>query len=111
VGAVAGRRPAAGAPVTSTLPMPAVLHGEPISYRQMQHWITRFPDRFSASAKPGRSGVRRELTVHDVAVLLRMARLVEAGFRPDAAARLTDNDGRYFRLTPHVVVGVSVGAR
>lgn len=88
--------------------MPAVLNTEPISYRQMQHWITRFPDRFSETANPGRSGVRRELTVHDVTVLRRMARLVDAGFRPDAAARLPDDsDSGYYRLTPHVVVRVS----
>lgn len=93
-------------------PMPDVLTGEPISYRQMQHWITRFPDRFSASARPGRSGVRRALTVHDVTTLVRMARLVDAGFRPDAAARIPhDSDDGYIRLTPHVVVRVSAASR
>lgn len=93
----------------STFPMPAVLCGEPISYRQMDYWISRFPERFSGGANPGRSGVRRELDVHDVLVLRRMARLVEAGFRPGAAARLPDSG--YYRPTPYVVVRVSDAVR
>lgn len=87
-------------------PMPRTLDAEPISYRQMQHWIARFPERFSPSANPGRSGIARELTLHDAEVLRRMARLVAAGFRPDAAARIADSDSGYQRLTPHVVVRV-----
>lgn len=111
LGTVAVPRTAAvGRPVT-TFPMPAVLRREPITYRQMDYWITRFPEQFSESAKPGRSGIDRALTLHDVVVLRRMARLVDAGFRVDAAARLPDSDGGGYQLTPHVFVWVSDAVR
>ena len=95
----------------TAFPWPAALYAEPMTYRQMDHWIHRFPDHFSDSAKPGRPGIVREFTVHDVQVLTRIARLVDAGLRLDVAGQLPDRDSGYYRLTPHVTMRVSMAAR
>lgn len=86
-------------------PIPWPLQREPMTYRQMQFWISRFPELFSDKANPG-TGYARELTWTDIERLRRMARLVDAGLRPAAAARAAVGDG-YHRLSAHVVLRVS----
>lgn len=60
-----------------------------VSYRQLDHWMTRgyLPGR-QAERCPG-TGRPRHLTPDQIHHLRVMSALVKAGFTPDAASRLT----------------------
>lgn len=84
-------------------PMPAALAREPITYRQLQFWISRFPELFSDNANPG-TGYTRSLTRTDVERLRLMAQLVEVGFTPAAAAKVAALGPGRQQLSRHIVL-------
>lgn len=55
-----------------------------VSYRQLDYWIRK---GYIRGALPG-TGFQRDLNGREVDVLMAMADLVRAGFRPDAAAEV-----------------------
>jgi hypothetical protein len=56
-----------------------------ISYRQLDFWIRQ---GYLQPEGGGRSGIARQWSEEEIAVLDRMISLVEEGYRPSAAARL-----------------------
>lgn len=92
---------------TRSQAMPIPLRSEPITYRQLDYWIRRFPDLFSNDAQDVGTGVRRDLTHRDIDRLRTMARLTAVGIRLDVAAQLAADGGGYHRLSPHIVMRVS----
>lgn len=83
-------------------PLPQELQHEPLTYRQFDHWIRRGYLK-PIEPTPG-SGNGRWWPPGELAIAARMARLVHAGFRTDAAANLARADGTYIAASEHVSV-------
>lgn len=84
--------------------VPPELTGE-ITYRRLDHWITLYPQLFTAGARDPGQGHRRDYTPRDIATLRRLARLRRAGLTLRAAATITARDAvRGTWITPHVYV-------
>jgi DNA-binding transcriptional MerR regulator len=84
--------------------MPWQLRATGITYRQLDHWIRRghlHPDNATAG-----SGIAREWSNDELAVAVRMARLVKAGLSPEHAARAA-REGDEAWLSPNVKVVIS----
>lgn len=93
-----------------------------ISYRQLDYWCRcgyineRFQRRNGEAVEAGKSGYRRDLDADEEQVLLRMARLVNAGMQPDVAARLARSvvvvDGTgYMHLGPGLLLKTTEASR
>lgn len=80
---------------------------EPITYRQLDYWLRTYPHLFTAPAAGVGSGYHRKFTDTDLARLRRIARLVDAGLKPAAAASIAAGEGQYQRLSAHVLVRVT----
>lgn len=82
--------------------MPPQLSSEPITYRQLDHWVRRGYLRPTGGTCG--SGYMRDWTDAEIRVARRMGRLVAAGFRTAAAAGIARHGDSYLRLSPHVVI-------
>lgn len=77
-----------------------------ITYRQLDFWVRQ---GYLHPRHKGGSGNARDFTGEEELVLTRMARLVNAGIRPDVAARaarnvVIDHGTSYVRLGDNVLV-------
>lgn len=83
----------------------AALLAAGVSYRRMDHWITKGWVRVATQANPG-SGRHRQITEHEVAVARLMAALIRGGVNPETASRLARHlwEGEEARLTDALVV-------
>lgn len=73
------------------------------TYRQLDHWIRR---GWLTVDHTGGTGNRREWSSHEITIAALMVRLVNAGLRPEAAARVARGDPL---LAPGVRVEVTLG--
>jgi hypothetical protein len=75
-----------------------------LTYRQVDHWITRYPNAFTVGCARARH--RRHFAGTDVEALTVMARLVDAGLTVAAAAAFAARRTRTGPLSPYVTIHV-----
>lgn len=75
-----------------------------LTYRQIHHWITQYPNTFTVGCARARG--RRHFAAGDVEALTVMARLVDAGLTVAAAAEFASRRTRTGPLSPYVTIQV-----
>lgn len=92
--------------------LPTLMQAEQITYRQIDYWLRKHPELFTAAAVGGGTGRDRRYTDADLAVFVQLGRLTHAGMTLAAAARVAGHSEAsevVVRLSKHVVIAFEPG--